>query len=353
MDRRIRDHFPETFNLPVKFPKFRADFSGMFFCRTMYRFIKEISRFTCFFIVFRFMCRFMRLFIICHFARLCFCRRFDLCQLLCVQPHKRRCQHRRKRKILPHIIQNFQIIQKNADLIRFKISLPASRISRNPLLSKHRCVHIRPAFDASGQDHNIPVLRPPKLSGLFIHHHTILHQFPDTMRNDPRFQFFCFHIPCRIYKQKFRLKLRCAVPPHHRFKCRSRVKSRLIIVADPSQFLSHDPPENIICSVQHFRPAPEIFVKIDPLAHTVVQTVCVVFLHKQFRSGKPEPVNTLLHIPDHENIIVSAAHRRYTCQDRLLDQVAVLILIDHHFGKLLLIFSRRHGRLQFPIHFFC
>ena len=120
----------------------------------------------------------------------------------------------------------------------------------------------------------------------------------------------------------------------------ARIKGRMIVILDPAKFPVHKLPENIIYAVQHFGAAAEIPVEVDPLPPAVLQTVCMVFLHKKFRPGHAETVNALLHIADHEHIILPAAHPRHTVQDRLLHQVAVLVLIDHYLIKLFLIFLR-------------
>ena len=84
-------------------------------------------------------------------------------------------------------------------------------------------------------------------------------------------------------------------------------------------------------------------MQIDPLRYAVFQTVSIIFFHKEFRSGQTEAVNTLLYIAHHENIIFSPGYSRHTGQDCFLDQIAVLILVDHYFVKPFLIFPGNGG----------
>ena len=94
-------------------------------------------------------------------------------------------------------------------------------------------------------------------------------------------------------------------------------------------------------------------MQVDPLLHTVCETVCLVFLHEKFRSGKTKAVNTLLYIPYHEDIVSALRHSGHAGQDGLLHQVTVLIFINHDLLKPVLIFSCGRRRDQFPVFFYC
>lgn len=52
-------------------------------------------------------------------------------------------------------------------------------------------------------------------------------------------------------------------------------------------------------------------------------------------------VDALLHIPHHENVVPPLPGAGHACQDGLLDQVAVLVLVDHHLPRGVSIFSKK------------
>ena len=71
----------------------------------------------------------------------------------------------------------------------------------------------------------------------------------------------------------------------HRFKISTRIQRRLIIIGNPAQLFPHNLSEQEVDTIQHFRPASEIFVQINTLPVGILQTVGVIFFHKQFWSG--------------------------------------------------------------------
>ena len=66
----------------------------------------------------------------------------------------------------------------------------------------------------------------------------------------------------------------------------------------------------------------------------------MIFVHKKLRPRQSEPINTLLDITYHKQVFVSVFHTGNRRQQCFLYIVAVLILIDHNFPILLLIFQR-------------
>ena len=60
------------------------------------------------------------------------------------------------------------------------------------------------------------------------------------------------------------------------------MQCRLIIINDFPEFLPHQFPENIICTVKYFSPASEVPVKINSLPATLLRTVAVLFLYFDF-----------------------------------------------------------------------
>ena len=83
------------------------------------------------------------------------------------------------------------------------------------------------------------------------------------------------------------------------------MQCRLIIINDFPEFLPHQFPENIICTVKYFSPASEVPVKINSLPATLLRTVAVILSHKEFRARQAESVNTLFYISNHKKIILS------------------------------------------------
>ena len=83
------------------------------------------------------------------------------------------------------------------------------------------------------------------------------------------------------------------------------MQCRLIIIDNFPEFLPHQFPENIICTVKYFSSASEVPVKINSMPATLLRTVAVILSHKKLRARQTKSVNTLLYIPDHEEIILS------------------------------------------------
>ena len=107
-------------------------------------------------------------------------------------------------------------------------------------------------------------------------------------------------------------------------------------VIDAPQFPAHDFAEDLIDRIKYLSPASEILVKIDPHAGFPVLIV-MVFLQEQPRFRLSETIDTLLHISHHETVIPPLPAAGDAFEDRLLDQVAVLVFIHHDlreiFGK--------------------
>ena len=109
---------------------------------------------------------------ILSFLRIVFklCR--DLSQLPIRQAKKRRPEHCRQRNILHRIIQNCQKIQYRLHLNGGKISCLRFGKGRDSHMSQRLHKAFRPAGDASQQNDDIPVLRPPVSSFFFIPYQT-------------------------------------------------------------------------------------------------------------------------------------------------------------------------------------
>ena len=223
------------------------------------------------------------------------------------QVPERGCEHSRKGQVLPRIVQDLQVIQEHAHLISLKISLPAHRIGRDPFLGEHGGKVFRPAPDAAGQDHDIPVLYPAVPAGLPVNDRAVPDQLPDPPGDHAGLRPAGSLIPCiRFIQQKELRPVRksCGARlPGQLREIRPHIQGGAVVILDAPKVFSHDLAEQIIHTVQDLRPAPEIFVQVDPLHYIVFQAVCVVLFHKELRSGKTEAVNTLLYISYHKDIV--------------------------------------------------
>ena len=214
-------------------------------------------------------------------------RNADLCQLFCGQITEGGGEHSRKRKILPCIVQYFQIIQKYADLVCLKVSFPAHRVCRNPFLRQHCREILCPSPNTPGQDHDISVPDPPISAGCLIDNYAVSHQFLYAAGDHPRLRLPCVLLPgiLPVQKEKLRAVSKPAVWRRLRqlWEIRPHVQSRAVIVLDAAQILPHDAAEDFIYTVQHFRAASEVLMKVNALFVTVRKAVRVVFLHEKFR----------------------------------------------------------------------
>ena len=252
------------------------------------------------------------------------------------------------------IVQYLQIIQQNTHFISLKISLPTHGIGRYSLFPENGRKDFCPAPDAPCQDHDIPVLYSAVFPGLLVQHHAVTDQLTDAARDHPR---LCPPLVLAsgilLVKKKEFTPAEVFLSRRKRRKFRSRIECGTIVIFDAAQLFLHDLAEDIVYTVKDFHTAAEVLVQIDPLHHAIFHTVSIIFLHEKFRSGQAETVNALLYIAYHENIIFSPGYSRNTGQDRLLNQIAVLILIDHYLIKPFLIFSGNDGWYKYSVFFFC
>ena len=83
------------------------------------------------------------------------------------------------------------------------------------------------------------------------------------------------------------------------------MQCRLIIIDNFPEFLPHQFPENIICTVKYFASASEVPVEINSLPAALLRTVAVIFPHEEFRARQTESINTLLYVSNHKKIVLS------------------------------------------------
>ena len=134
--------------------------------------------------------------ILCFFRRVhprAFMKRYvgicdsDLCHIFCQKISQRRRQNRRKREILPSVIEYFKIVKQYAHFISFKIPFPAYRICGNPFFCKDCRKILCPSFHTSCQNHNIFILHRTIFPCFFIRHNPAAHQTFNSARDHPRF----------------------------------------------------------------------------------------------------------------------------------------------------------------------
>ena len=87
-------------------------------------------------------------------------------------------------------------------------------------------------------------------------------------------------------------------------------------------------------------------MKVNSLFFTILQRIPVIFFHKKLRHSHTEPVDTLLHISYHKNILTSVYPARHHCGEKFLYTVTVLIFVHHNFLITLGQFSGSLGRFQ-------
>ncbi len=114
---------------------------------------------------------------------------------------------------------------------------------------------------------------------------------------------------------------------------------RIPVIVNASDLPAHDLPEETVGKVEDFLSAPEILKEIDPdsAGYGIVSPLpCVIvkLLHKKIRSRMSEAINALLDISDAEIIIAAFLHPCHCGKDRLLQVVAVLILVHHDALKI-------------------
>ena len=292
VNRRVRNSFPEILCLFVKRPELPAQ-TGIEPVRFIVPFMHAAHIFT----------GIQRSRLIKRYVRK---RQTDLRKFLLGEAAEARCQHRCKREILACVIQNLEVIQQYAHLVSLKVSFPAHRVSRNPLFCQNGGEILRPAPDTSCQDHDIPVLHPPVSAAFPVRDQSVRDQLPYPSGDHPGFRssLIAAAYPFPVKKQQFRHFVHFG----HFREGRSRIQSCAVVVLDSSQFFFHDFPEDMIDALQHFSSASEVLMQVDPLFDAVVKAVGMIFLHEELRPGEAEAVDTLLHIPHHEDIIFPVCH---------------------------------------------
>ena len=87
--------------------------------------------------------------------------------------------------------------------------------------------------------------------------------------------------------------------------------------------------------MQHFLTASEIFMQFYFLADggriLFFCRIRFIFFHKQLRSCQPEPIDALFYVPHHKPVKSAVFFAGYRTHQTFLNQVAVLVLVDHHF----------------------
>ena len=112
------------------------------------------------------------------------------------------------------------------------------------------------------------------------------------------------------------------------------VKLCPLVVVDAADLFVHQPCEDAVDRINNLLVAPEIHLQIDPRSRRGIRRIAVAFAEEKLRTGFTELVDALLDIAHHEEVLASvfdACNRR---QKSLLQQIGVLVLIDHDLRKL-------------------
>ena len=267
-------------------------------------------------------------------------------QLLVGEPAKPGGEDSCQGDVLLFVLQHPEVIQQHANLPRLKVPFLGPCAGGDALLQEHLHEHVAPALDAPGQDDDIPIAHRPQLSCLLVRHQLLLQEPADAVRHGPCLQLSGGELfSCRLLQLLVRAAVDeeklCLIAPALRIGG-TGPEGGPVVVGDAPKLRYHDLPEEGVDAFEDLRAAPEILEQVDPLGPAVrplplVDPVGVKFLHKKLRPGEAEPVDALLHIPHHENVVPPLPGAGHTCQDGLLDQVAVLVLVDHHLPELLLV----------------
>ena len=114
---------------------------------------------------------------------------------------------------------------------------------------------------------------------------------------------------------------------------RSEVQLLRSVVSDLADRFAHEAGERVVDRVQDALAAAEIAAEDDGgrvgVGFRVVQRICLFFGEEQFRHGLAEPVDALLDVAHHEEVVFGEGG-----EDGVLEFVRVLILVDEHFLEL-------------------
>ena len=248
-------------------------------------------------------------------------------------------QHGGEGNLLHGIVADMEIIQHRHHFQRAEISGFRGAVGGNSHIHQHPHKDVRPAGDGPKKHHAVPVAGRPVFPGLLVQHRHPAHHAADFLPHSPGLQLLGRKLRgvvlrlrniqlCQQHLDTLRL-----LPLFHGRKGRAGIQSRRLVVFHTAQLFPHNLPENKVDPGKHLGAASEIPVQIDPLAGPVLQRVRLVFFHEQLRPGQPEPVDALLHISHHENVVNPPADPGHTGKKRLLHQIAVLVFVDEDFLK--------------------
>ena len=205
-----------------------------------------------------------------------------------------------------------------------------------------------------------------------VRNSAVCQKLPDSGSNHHRFLLLCIKLPARrrLFKSPGRstfcrilcgifLRIISVCPDHYQFRCvrrrvfrfrksRARLKSCIRIILHAAEITSHDLFKYRVDTVQHTSAASEVTMQVNSaVLRRIRPLITIQLLHKDFRSGKPEPVNALLHISYHEAVGLRLFILRNCFKNQLLDHIAVLVLIDQDLCKKVSVFKRRLRRHSF------
>ena len=232
----------------------------------------------------------------------------ESCQLLLGQAAHGRQQHRRHGNILIYIIHNGQIIKNKLHLSALEISGFALADRRNPRMTQQLRHDFRPSRAGTQQDNHI------------LKCIAFLQKLPDPPGDHGRLRLhgIDFHrqiLFLLVFHQKKHLRLL-------RFlfhgTALSGPQSNLRCVVHTAELSVHQVLKHLIGKRQHPRHTPEVIPQFDAHAACSAEAVLlpgaslfsfppitVIAGQKQIRSRLTEPVNALLHVSHHKQVVLS------------------------------------------------
>ncbi len=241
--------------------------------------------------------------------------------------------HSRQGQIQSRIIYDLKHLCHQLDFPCVKKPLAVLHHYRDPALGQHIkiCLSHRP--DTPGEYNDIFVFHPAqRLPILYIQRF-----FPLCHSLDPGCRKSCLQFCVPFIQYYIGID-----PVRHRFpgigEAPARLQTCFRVIFHAADIPVHHPAENRVSPLQHHLPAPKILVQVNAaVSGSRRHLIGLQFFCKQLRTGIPETVDALLHIPHHKEIRFSPrqAVPGYAGEKGVLDMIAVLVLVDHNLREML------------------
>ena len=246
-----------------------------------------------------------------------------------------RVEDRCEGDVLLRIVEDPQVIEYRHHLERRKIAALRAGIGGNAQFLEDPQEMVRPALHGAQKDHDIPVFHR-SYAPVRLRKGPRLHKLKDLRADGPRLRVPQVRGSCalkllRSLLGEQRHQHRLEALRLRRYEPRDELLRRP--VGDAPDLGAHDLAEQRVHIGEHLRPAAEIAGEVDPLSLLRMLRIAAVFSHKEVRTGLAEAVDALAHVPDLEIVGISLRDPADGGEDRLLQIVAVLVLVHHHFPE--------------------